>query len=75
MKTGHTASVKLRSARLKLKFCKTYAEVKPKKPLTLIGSHNFLEISVNQGNAAEVFKIKSGDTVTLYRSCSNLEAC
>lgn len=68
MKIKHIANVKLRNARLKLKFCKTYAEVKPQKPLTLIGSHNFLEISINQGNAAEAFKIKSGDKVTLYRS-------
>jgi hypothetical protein len=75
MKIGHIANIKLRNARLKLKFCKTYAEVKSQKPLTLIGSHNFLEISINQGNAAENFKIKSGDKVTLYRSCSNLEAC
>jgi S-adenosylmethionine hydrolase len=75
MKIKHIANVKLGNARLKLKFCKTYAEVKPQKPLALIGSHNFLEISINQGNAAETFKIKSGDKVTLYRSCSNLEAC
>jgi len=75
MNIKHTATVKLRNARLKLKFCKTYAEVKPQKPLTLMGSHNFLEISINQGNAAETFKIKRGDKVTLYRSWSNPEAC
>ncbi len=75
MKIGHIANVKLGNAWLKLKFCKTYAEVKPQKPLILIGSHNFLEISVNQGDAAEIFKIKSGDKVILCRSCSNLEAC
>jgi hypothetical protein len=75
MKIRHIANVKLGNVRLRLKFCKTYADVKPQKPLTLIGSHNFLEISINQGNAAEAFKIESGDKVTLYRSCSNLEAC
>jgi len=53
---------------LKLKFCKAYADVESQKPLALVGSHNFLEISINQGNAAEAFKIKSGDKVTLYRS-------
>jgi len=75
MKIRHTVNTKLKSDWLKLKFCKTYAEVKPQEPLALIGSHNFLEISINQGNAADNFKIKSGDKVTLYRSCSNLEAC
>jgi S-adenosylmethionine hydrolase len=51
--------------KLKLKFCKAYGETKPQEPLTLIGSHGFLEISVNQGSAAEKFKIKAGDTVTV----------
>jgi S-adenosylmethionine hydrolase len=74
-KIKHIANVKLKNTRLKMKFCKTYSDVKPQNPLTLIGSHNFLEISINQGNAAEAFKIKSGDKITLYRSCSNLEAC
>jgi hypothetical protein len=68
MKIKHIANVKLRNARLKLKFCKAYADVESQKPLALVGSHNFLEISINQGNAAEAFKIKRGDKVTLYRS-------
>jgi S-adenosylmethionine hydrolase len=68
MKIKHIANVKLRNTRLKLKFCKAYADVEPQKPLALIGSHNFLEISINQGNAAETFKTKSGDKLTLYRS-------
>jgi S-adenosylmethionine hydrolase len=68
MKIKQIVNVKLRNARLKLKFCKAYADVESQKPLALVGSHNFLEISINQGNAAETFKIKSGDKVTLYRS-------
>jgi len=68
MKIKQIVNVKLRNARLKLKFCKAYADVESQKPLALVGSHNFLEISINQGNAAEAFKIKSGDKVTLYRS-------
>jgi len=75
MKTKHIVNIKLKNTGLKLKFCNAYADVKPQKPLTLIGSHNFLEISINQGNAAKAFKIKSGDKITLYRSYSNLEAC
>jgi len=60
--------VKLGKNELKLKICKAYAEVEPLKPLAIIGSHDFLEISINQGNAAETFGIKAGDKVTLYRS-------
>lgn len=63
-----TVNLKLKNTKLKLRLCKAYAEVKPQKPLAIIGSHNFLEVSINQGNAAEVFKTKVGDKVTLYRS-------
>jgi hypothetical protein len=68
MKIKHVVNVKLGNARLKLRFCKAYADVERQKPLALIGSHNFLEVSINQGNAAEVFKIRSGDKVTLFPS-------
>ena len=49
-------------ATLQTVFVKTYAEAKPKKPLALIGSHGFLEIALNQGNAAEKFCVKTGDS-------------
>lgn len=67
MDMKETVDIKLKNTRLKLKLCKAYAEVEPQKPLATVGSHNFLEISINQGNAAEVLKTKSGDNVTLYR--------
>lgn len=62
------AIVKLANCSLELTFAKTYAEVKPKEPIALIGSHGFLEITLNQGSAAKKFKVYSGDavTVTLY---------
>lgn len=60
--------IRIRRTRLKLKLCSSYAEVKPGQPLAIIGSHNFLEISVNQGNAAEDFKVGVGDKVMLYHS-------
>jgi S-adenosylmethionine hydrolase len=60
--------VKIGEATLRLRLCKAYAKVETKKPLAIICSHDFLEISVNQGNAAEAFKAKVGDKVILYRS-------
>jgi hypothetical protein len=60
-------NVKLKNVRQKLKLCKAYAEVEPQKPLATIGSHNFLEISINQGNAAKTFKAKIGDKIIVYR--------
>lgn len=61
-----TVNLKLKDTRLKLKLCKSYSEVKAQQPLAIIGSHNFLEISMNQGNAAETFQIRVGDKVRLY---------
>jgi hypothetical protein len=63
-----TLEIKFDETRLKLKLCKSYAETKKQEPLAIIGSHNFLEISMNQGNAAKIFNVKSGDEVTLYSS-------
>jgi len=57
--------VKLRMSnkQFELVFARTYGQVKTQHPMALIGSHNFLEIAVNQGNAAEKFNIKIGDEV------------
>ncbi len=56
-------SVELPSCELRLEFCRAYGETKPYEPLALIGSHGFLEISINQGNAAKKFKTKAGDPI------------
>ncbi|MEM3704244.1 MAG: SAM-dependent chlorinase/fluorinase [Candidatus Bathyarchaeia archaeon] len=66
--TKDFVNVKLNGSKLSLKLCKAYADVEPRKPLAIIGSHDFLEISINQGSAAETFKVKPGDKVILYRS-------
>jgi S-adenosylmethionine hydrolase len=58
-------NVELAGCKLKLKFCKAYGEIKLHEPLALIGSHGFLEISVNQGSAAEKFETKPGDKIKL----------
>jgi hypothetical protein len=68
MKSTTSINIKLKNTKLRLKLCKAYADVKPREPLAIIGSHNFLEISINQGNAAEKFKVKDGDKATLYCS-------
>jgi S-adenosylmethionine hydrolase len=60
-----SVSVELPSCKLKLKLCKAYGETNPRQPVALIGSHSFLEIALNQGNAAKKFKTKVGDKVTV----------
>jgi S-adenosylmethionine hydrolase len=59
-------NLKLKNKQLRLKLCMVYGDVNPCKPLAIMGSHNLLEISINQGNAAEIFKTKEGDKVILY---------
>jgi hypothetical protein len=65
---GKALKLRVGKAGLMVGFCKTYAEVEPKKPVVLIGSHGFFEISVNQGNAGRMLKVKIGDKVTVYLS-------
>ena len=57
--------VELPSYKLKLKLGKAYGEAEAHEPLALIGSHGFLEIALNKGNAAEKFKTKPGDKIKL----------
>ena len=59
------ANVKLPNHILTLQFCKTYGQIPPEQALILIGSHGFLEIAINQGNASEKFQVKVGDDVEI----------
>ncbi len=58
-----TIEAKLSNTKLLLPYCATYGETKPQQPLALIGSHGFLEIALNQANAAEKFKAHIGDKI------------
>ncbi|MFQ6074156.1 MAG: S-adenosyl-l-methionine hydroxide adenosyltransferase family protein [Candidatus Bathyarchaeia archaeon] len=68
IKEGDMLRVKLKEDVLTLKLCTAYGEVKAKQPLAIIGSHGFLEISVNLGNAAKRFRVETGETVQLSPS-------
>jgi S-adenosylmethionine hydrolase len=58
-------TAELLDCKVKLRFAKTYAEAQPNEALALIGSHGYVELAVNQGNAAETFHAKAGDKVKL----------
>ncbi len=66
VKSKHLLSIKMKGKSWKIGFCRAYGDVAPKTALALIGSHDFLEISVNQGNASKKFKTKVGDAVTVF---------
>ena len=63
-----TVNIKTRNLKLRLKLGKTYADAKKKEAIAVIGSHGFLEVSVNQGNAQTTFKAKRGDKITLSKA-------
>jgi hypothetical protein len=60
--------VKLKNKEVKSKLCKTYGEAEKQKPFAIVGSHGFLEFSVNQGNAAETLDAKQGDKIVFCGS-------
>lgn len=60
-----TLNVDLAGYKMRLRFCQAYGEAGPQEPLALIGSHGFLEIALNQGNAARTFKVKAGDKIAV----------
>jgi len=68
MKATKRLTVRLKGLLLHLSFCGAYGEKRPKSTLALIGSHDFLEIAVNQGNASRKLKVKVGDAVVVSQA-------
>ncbi len=62
---SETLNIQLQDTQLKIKLKKTYGETKPKDTMALIGSHGFLEIAVNRGNAAKKYQVKMGTEITI----------
>jgi S-adenosylmethionine hydrolase len=60
---NQAVNIKLLGGILNISLGKTYSQAKPHEPLALIGSYGFLEIALNQGNAAEKFQAKAGDKI------------
>ena len=60
IREGCSLRVKLDDKTLTIKFCSAYGEVPAETPLIIIGSGDFLEISVNQGSASKTLKVKIG---------------
>ncbi len=56
-------AVELPDFGLRIPYLETYGRVKPGELLALPGSHDYLEIAVNQGSAAEKLGLKVGDEV------------
>ena len=48
-----------------VRFCSTYSSVPIGDSVAIVGSHDFLEISVNQGNAAKLFNAEIGKPMSI----------
>jgi len=58
-------SIKFNDCQLQIEIGKTYGQIKPHQFLALIGSQGYLEVAINQGNAAEKLGAKIGDKISL----------
>ncbi len=67
LKDKGSVAIRMGNAELRLKLCRVYGDVEEQEPLAIVGSHGFLEISVNRGNAAEVFSVSVGNDVAVRR--------
>lgn len=65
LKLGRNIVLEIGENKFNTEFRRTYSEVAKKELLVLIGSHNYLEIAVNQGSAKEMLKINKGDELKL----------
>jgi len=54
-----------RNLNLKVKLVKAYSQVPPGTPLLIPDSFNFLELSINMGNASKKFNIKINDEIVI----------
>ncbi|RLF20893.1 MAG: hypothetical protein DRZ82_00370 [Thermoprotei archaeon] len=58
--------IKHRGKQIKLPLKRTYGEVEKGEFVAVVGSFDYLEIAVNQGNAAKSLGMSVGDSLTIY---------
>lgn len=64
---GNLLGVRLKDKDLRLKLCSAYSEAEINMPLLIIGSADFLEVSVNQGDASKFFGVKTNEKIIIYK--------
>jgi S-adenosylmethionine hydrolase len=68
VKQGVSLLIKLERKVLSLRYCSAYGEVDINELLVVIGGRGFLEIAVNQGNAARKLKAETGINVRIEKA-------
>ncbi|MEM2341082.1 MAG: SAM-dependent chlorinase/fluorinase [Candidatus Bathyarchaeia archaeon] len=67
IKEGSLLGVRLKDKDLRLKLCSAYSEAEINMPLLIVGSADFLEISVNRGNASKFFGVRTDEKIIIYK--------
>lgn len=67
IKYGDALTLKVKGKKQKIKFLESYGFANKGELISLIGSENFLEIAVNQGNAGRKVGIKGGEAVEVSK--------
>jgi len=65
---GERLSIELKDNVFALRLCLSYGETPLGELLCIIGSGDFLELAINQGNAAQAYGLKVGDVVQVKPS-------
>jgi S-adenosylmethionine hydrolase len=68
IKFGDLFKIQINDQLLKLTFLETYGKTQNGEFLALIGSNGFLEISINQGNAALELDVSTGDIIKITKT-------
>jgi S-adenosyl-L-methionine hydrolase (adenosine-forming) len=68
IKITRLLNIRLKDTLLHLQLYKTYGEAPLRSALAIIGSHDLLEISVNQGSASRKLKAKVGDSLIVSQA-------
>ena len=68
IKITRLLNISLKDTLLHLQLYKTYGEAPLRSALAIIGSHDLLEISVNQGSASQKLKAKVGDSLIVSQA-------
>lgn len=65
---GDSLHIRIGRKTFDVRFCSAYGEVPTKTPLAIVGSHGFLEISINQENVSKTLNLEIGGSFSVHFS-------
>jgi len=68
IEVGQKVRMQVKGRVYNLDVARTYSDNPEGKAILLVGSHDFLEVAINKGNAAKRFHVRSGDTLIFVRA-------